>query len=51
MLFLKADYNESIINYAKVKLTKLDGARFGASLANTFDIDGNGEYRVGGMGW
>ena len=51
VLFLEADHENPIRNYTKIMMPESEGARFGTSLTNTFDIDGNGEYRVGGMGW
>ena len=52
VLFLEADYKDPIRNYTKIMMVESDGARFGTSLTNTFDIDGNGKDRGGGeMGW
>ena len=50
LLFLQADYDEPIINYAKVMVPEFPRANFGISLTNTFDIDGNGEDRMRGIG-
>ena len=47
MLFVEADDERPIRNYTKVMMLESDGARFGTSLTNTFDIDGNGEERRG----
>ena len=52
VLFLQEGSDEPVRNYTKIMMPESEGALFGVSLANTFDIDGNGEGRVWGrMGW
>ena len=48
MLFLEADHENPIRNYTKIMMPESEGARFGTSLTNTFDIDESGEDRLGG---
>ena len=48
VLFLEADHENPIRNYTKIMMPESEGARFGTSLTNTFDVDGNGGNRVGG---
>ena len=47
VLFLEQGSDEPIRNYTKIMMPESEGALFGTSLTNTFDIDGNGEERRG----